>query len=72
VGVGPDPEGSRGPERPGLTDFQRAFAGAFIGILYAIGSIARGYLLAGLVGGALAGILTYLVLKRYAENRRRR
>jgi asparagine N-glycosylation enzyme membrane subunit Stt3 len=73
VGVGPDapgPSGGGGPE--GLSPFQRAFAGAFIGVLYAIGSIARGYLLAGLVGGVLAAIVVYLVLKRYAEQRRRR
>jgi len=72
----PDPERSGGPERPvgprELTTFQRAFAGAFIGVLYAIGSIARGYLLAGLVGGVLAAIVVYLVLKRYAEQRARR
>jgi hypothetical protein len=72
VGIGPEPSEGGSARPPGLSPFQRALAGAFIGILYAGGSIARGYVAAGLVGGALAAILTYLVLKRYAENRRRR
>jgi hypothetical protein len=55
-----------------LTPLQRAIAGVFIGVLYAAGSIARGYVAAGIVGGVLAAVLVYLVLKRYAEARGRR
>jgi len=53
---------SRPPEpmKPG----QWALAGAFIGILFAIGSIARGDVAPGIVGGVLAGILCFLVLRQ--------
>jgi len=46
---------------------QWALAGAFIGILFAIGSIARGDVAPGIVGGILAGVLCYLVLRQIAE-----
>jgi hypothetical protein len=42
---------------------QWAIAGAVIGILFALGSIARGDIAPGIVGGILAGILCYLVLR---------
>ena len=42
-------------------------AGAFIGILFAIGSIARGDVAPGIVGGILAGVLMYLVLRQISE-----
>jgi hypothetical protein len=50
----------------------KVIAGAFIGILYAGGMIARGDVLPGVVGGILAGILLVLVLNRIEERRRRR
>jgi hypothetical protein len=53
---------SRPPEP--LKPWQWALAGAFIGILFAIGSIARGDVAPGIVGGILAGILCYLVLRQ--------
>ena len=43
---------------------QWALAGAFIGILFAVGSIARGDVAPGIVGGILAGVLMYLVLRQ--------
>jgi hypothetical protein len=43
---------------------QWAIAGAFIGFLFAIGSIARGDVAPGIVGGVLAGILCFLVLRQ--------
>jgi hypothetical protein len=46
--------------------------GVVIGGLYAFGSIARGYVLAGIVGGVLAAILCFLVLREVRERRRRR
>ena len=46
---------------------QWALAGAFIGILFAIGSIARGDVAPGIVGGVLAGILCFLVLRQISE-----
>ena len=46
---------------------QWALAGAFIGILFAVGSIARGDVAPGIVGGVLAGILCYLVLRNISE-----
>ena len=42
-------------------------AGAFIGVLFAIGSIARGDVAPGIVGGILAGILCFLVLRQISE-----
>ena len=46
--------------------------GLFVGILYAAGMIVRGDTVPGLVGGALAGVLTWLVLKRAQEQRMQR
>jgi hypothetical protein len=46
---------------------QWAIAGAFIGILFALGSIARGDVAPGIVGGILAGILCFLVLRHISE-----
>jgi hypothetical protein len=43
---------------------QWALAGAFIGILFAVGSIARGDVAPGIVGGVLAGVLMFLVLRQ--------
>ena len=51
---------------------QWALAGAFIGILFAIGSIARGDVAPGIVGGVLAGVLCYLVLRNISERQWRR
>ena len=65
MGVGPEP--GRRPPPQGLTPFQRAFAGAFIGILFALGSIARGDIAPGIVGGILAGVLCFLVLRQISE-----
>jgi hypothetical protein len=42
---------------------QWAIAGAFIAILFAVGSIARGDVAPGIVGGILAGLLCFLVLR---------
>ena len=56
---------SRPPEP--MNRRQWALAGAFIGTLFAIGSIARGDVAPGIVGGILAGVLCYLVLRRISE-----
>ena len=56
---------SRPPEP--MTPRQWALAGAFIGILFALGSIARGDVAPGIVGGILAGILCFLVLRQISE-----
>ena len=52
---------SRPPEP--LRPRQWVLAGAFIGVLFAIGSIARGDVAPGIVGGILAGVLCFLVLR---------
>ena len=54
------------PPEP-LKPKQWALAGAFIGILFAVGSIARGDVAPGIVGGILAGILCFLVLRTISE-----
>ena len=56
---------SRPPEP--MSARQWAIAGAFIGILFAIGSIARGDVAPGIVGGILAGVLCFLVLRQVSE-----
>jgi hypothetical protein len=65
----PEPE----PEPPrGLSTRNKIIAGAFVGLLYAGGMIARGDVLPGVVGGILAGILLVLVLNRIEQRRRSR
>jgi hypothetical protein len=56
----------------GLTDRARAFVGALICALYAIGMSLRGEVLAGVVGGILAAILCFLVLREVERQRRER
>ena len=51
---------------------QWAVAGAFIGVLFAVGSIARGDVAPGLVGGFLAGVLCYLVLREISVRQKQR
>ena len=50
-----------------MTPRQWALAGAFIAILFALGSIARGDVAPGIVGRVLAGILCFLVLRQISE-----
>jgi len=61
----------RRPSEP-MKRHQWALAGAFIGILFAIGSIARGDVAPGIVGGILAAILCYLVLREISARQRHR
>jgi hypothetical protein len=44
----------------------------FIGVLYAVGMVGRGEVAAGLVGGALAAVLGYLVFTEVGNRQRRR
>ena len=59
------------PQDP-LTPRQMAIAGAVVGVLYAIGMIARGEIAPGLVGGVLAAVLMFLVLRQTGNRRRER
>jgi hypothetical protein len=61
------------PERPHgeLSTRSIWILGAVIGGFYAIGAIARGAVAAGLVGGVLATVLCFLVLREVRERRRR-
>ncbi len=61
---------SRPPEP--MTPRQWAVVGAFIGTLFALGSIARGDVAPGIVGGILAGVLCFLVLRNISERQWRR
>lgn len=54
-----------------LSDSQIAIIAVLMGVLYAFGQIMRDQTVPGLVGGALAGILTALVLKRLRDSRKR-
>ena len=61
---------------PAVTRTQMALVGAFFGVAFAVSSILRDVVVPGLVGGALAGVLVYLVLQRVHDHneavRRRR
>ena len=46
--------------------------GPFIAVLYSIGMSLRGNVFPGIVGGILAGILCYLVLREIEQRRDRR
>jgi len=61
----------RPPPKP-MSSRQMAIAGAFIGALYAVGMIGRGEVVAGIVGGVLAAILLFLVLREVGNRQRRR
>ncbi len=58
--------------RPGLSTRAKVGAGAFIAVLYAIGMSLRGNVFPGIVGGVLAGILCFLVLREVEQRRDRR
>jgi hypothetical protein len=51
---------------------QWAIAGTFIAVLFMIGSIARGEVAPGIVGGLLAGVLCFLVLREISTRQRQR
>jgi hypothetical protein len=46
---------------------QWAIAGAFIAILFMVGSVARGDVAPGIVGGLLAGVLCFMVLREISS-----
>jgi uncharacterized membrane protein YebE (DUF533 family) len=60
----------------GISTRAKIGVGALIAVLYAAGMSARGYVAAGIVGGVLAGIVCFVVLREYErqqrEKRRRR
>ena len=69
----PERTGGEPPERTGgLSDRAKALVGALIGVLYAVGMSLRGDAFPGIVGGILAGILCFLVLREVEQQRRRR
>jgi hypothetical protein len=49
-----------------------AILSAVVGVLYAVGMIARGAIAPGIVGGILAGILMFLVLREVGRRQQRR
>ena len=60
------------PPPPGLSTRAKVAAGAVIAVLYSIGMSLRGNVFPGIVGGILAGILCYLVLREIEQRRDRR
>ena len=72
MGVNEPPRQPDPAPRPGLSTRAKVTAGAFIGVLYAIGMSIRGDVFPGVVGGILAGILCFLVLREVEQRRERR
>jgi hypothetical protein len=73
--VGVDPPDEPKPRRPEFTGFStrtKVGVGAFVGVLYAIGAAIWGHVLPAVIGGILAGILTFLVLREVEQRRQRR
>jgi hypothetical protein len=62
----------RGEPPPGLSTRSKIIAGVFVGLLYAVGMGVAGDVLPGIVGGALGGLLTFLVLREVEQQRNRR
>jgi hypothetical protein len=60
------------PPPRGLSTRAKVAVGAFIAVLYAIGMALRGNVVPGVVGGVLAGILCFLVLREIEQRRDRR
>jgi hypothetical protein len=58
--------------KPGLSTRAKIGAGAFVGVLYAVGMSLRGDVLPAVVGGVLAGVLCFLVLREIEMRRDRR
>jgi hypothetical protein len=64
--------GVNDPPPPGLSTRAKVAAGAFIAVLYSIGMSLRGNVFPGIVGGILAGILCFLVLREIEQRRNQR
>ena len=71
MGIDPAPGEPRKPPEA-LAPRILGFLGALVAVLYAVGMIVRGDTVPGLVGGALAGVLTFMVLRRAQEQREAR
>ena len=59
--------GVNDPPPPGLSTRAKVAAGVVIAVLYSIGMSLRGNVFPGIVGGILAGILCFLVLRTISE-----
>jgi hypothetical protein len=68
----PPPRHDEPPPRQGLSTGAKIAAGAFIAVLYSVGMSIRGNVLPGVVGGVLAGIVCFLVLREIEQQRRDR
>jgi len=64
--------GVNDPPPPGLSTRAKVAAGVVIAVLYSIGMSLRGNVFPGIVGGILAGILCFLVLREVEQRREKR
>jgi hypothetical protein len=55
-----------------MSDRAKAFVGALIGVLYAVGMGLRGDVLPSVIGGILAAVLCFLVLRAVERQRQQR
>jgi hypothetical protein len=56
----------------GLSTRAKVAVGVFIAVLYSVGMSLRGEVAPGIVGGILAGVLAFLVLREIEQRRERR
>ena len=67
-----DPQGRQEPPPRGLSTRGKIVAGVVVGAFYAASMTISGHLLPGLVGGALGGVVCFLVLREVEAQRARR
>ncbi len=67
-----DPQGRHEPPPRGLSTRAKIVAGIVVGAFYAASMTISGHLLPGLVGGALGGVVCFLVLREVEAQRARR
>jgi membrane associated rhomboid family serine protease len=72
VGVDEPPPDDRGEHRDLIGFRGRIAVGVVFFVLYALTFGLRGHVASGLVGGALGGVLFFLLLRRAEERRRHR
>jgi hypothetical protein len=67
-----DPQGRHEPPPRGLSTRNKIIAGIVVGAFYAASMTINGHLVPGLIGGALGGVVCFLVLREVEAQRARK